>query len=332
MGCRLRAASIAVSLAAGISVGCRAPPPLEHKDGGGSKAASSLRPAGRLPPPASAFLFDSSLFAIKAPPRAGDWVQSHREPQQSFAEYVRNAPARPTAERRAIVLQPLGTFTRRETALVYAMRDYLAAFFQLETRVASPLPLPAFGMRKEEEDHDDPVQYRTDVINERLLAPRLPADAVCYLGITVADLYPDPSWNYVFGMASLEKRVGVYSLARYGPAFNHQPDDPSAEALLLRRALLVVAHETAHMFSLPHCRRYECLMNGVNSLAELDRGTPWLCPDCLRKLQWNTGMDLLAHYRALRTFYAERRLPDQVDWLDRRLSALSLEPRRTAPP
>ena len=199
----------------------------------------------------------------------------------------------------------------------------------METRVASPLPLPAFGMRQVD---DDPVQYRTDVINERLLAPRLPADAVCYLGITMADLYPDPSWNYVFGMASLAERVGVYSLARYGPAFNNQPDDTGAQALLLRRALLVVAHETAHMFSLPHCRRYECLMNGVNSLTELDRGTPWLCPDCLRKLQWNLGFDVMGHYRALRAFSAEHRMPDQVDWLDRRLSALHAEPQPASQP
>jgi archaemetzincin len=323
VGCRLRAASIAVSLAAGISLGCRAPPPLERKESGGAKAVSAPRTAERVPPPANAFLFDVSLFAVKALPRPGDWVLSHRESQQSFDQYVRNAPAPPTAERRAIVLQPLGTFSRRETALVYAMRDYLAAFFQMETRVASPLPLPAFGMRQED---DDPVQYRTDVINERLLTPRLPVDAVCYLGITMADLYPDPSWNYVFGMASLAERVGVYSLARYGPAFNQEPDDPSAEALLLRRALLVVAHETGHMFSLPHCRRYECLMNGVNSLAELDRGTPWLCPDCLRKLQWNTGLDVIAHYRALRAFYSEHRMADQIDWLDRRLSELHAEP------
>jgi archaemetzincin len=323
VGCRPRAASIAVLLAAGISLGCRAPPRVERKESGGPKPDAAPRPARSAPPPANAFLFDASLFAVKAPPRPGDWVQSHREPQQSFDQYVRNAPARPTTARHAIVLQPLGTFSRRETALIYIVRDYLAAFFQMETRVASPLPLPAFGMRWED---DDPVQYRADVINERLLAPRLPADAVCYLGITMADLYPDPSWNYVFGMASLGQRVGIYSLARYGPAFNHEPDDPGAQTLLLRRALLVVAHETGHMFSLLHCRRYECLMNGMNSLAELDRGTPWLCPDCLRKLQWNLGLDVSAHYRALRTFYAEHRMPDQVDWLDRRLAALGSEP------
>ena len=327
MGSRLRAASIAVSLAAGILLGCRAPPLLEHKESGGQQPAPTPGPAGPAPPPANAFLFDASLFAVKAPPRPGDWVLSHREPPQSFEQYVRDAPVRPTTERRAIVLQPLGTFSRRETALVYTLRDYLAAFFQLETRVASPLPLPARGMRRVD---DGPVQYRTDVVNEQVLAPKLPADAVCLLGITMADLYPDPSWNYVFGMASLQQRVGVYSLARYGPMFNHQPDDPSAEALLLRRALLVVAHETAHMFSLPHCRRYECLMNGVNSLVELDRSTPWLCPECLRKLQWNVGLDVVENYRDLRTFYSERRMPDQVDWLDRRLSELHAEPPQTA--
>lgn len=302
-----------------MSVACRAPSSPERQDRGAPAGDSAAAPSGHARPPANAFLFDAGLFAVKAPPRSGDWLLTHREPPQSFEQYVRDAPARPTTERRVIVLQPLGTFSRREAALVYTLRDYLAAFFQMETRVASPLPLPAFGMRHED---GDPVQYRTDVINDRLLAPRLPADAVCYLGITMADLYPDPAWNYVFGMASLKQRVGVYSLARYGPAFNHEPDDDSAEALLLRRALLVVAHETGHMFSLPHCSRYECLMNGVNSLPELDRGTPWLCPDCLRKLQSNVGFDVMKHYRDLRTFYFEHRLSDQVDWLDRRLSQL----------
>ena len=36
-----------------------------------------------------------------------------------------------------------------------------------------------------------------------LLKKKIPEDAFCLLGITMEDLYPDPSWNFVFGQASL---------------------------------------------------------------------------------------------------------------------------------
>jgi archaemetzincin len=196
--------------------------------------------------------------------------------------------------------------------------------------MATAIPLPGLGKRTRGEGHDAFVQYRTDVLLEQVLAPRLPNDAVCLLGITMADLFPGPvagqSWNFVFGMASLERRVGVYSLARYGPGFLHAPDTAATRRHALERALLAVAHETGHMFSLPHCVHYECLMNGVNSLDELDRGTPWLCPDCLRKLHWNLGFDLRRRYRDLRAFYSERGMSHQVDWIDRRLAQLGPAP------
>jgi archaemetzincin len=56
-----------------------------------------------------------------------------------------------------------------------------------------------------------------------LLKLRLPSDAFCILAITMEDLYPDASWNFVFGQASPRERVGVYSFARYDPAFYGEP-------------------------------------------------------------------------------------------------------------
>jgi len=145
---------------------------------------------------------------------------------------------------------------------------------------------------------------------------------VACLGVTMADLYPSAAWNYVFGVGNLNHRVGIYSLARLDPAFYDEPDTPASHSQMLRRALAVLAHETGHMFSLRHCQAHQCLMNGANSLDELDRGTPLLCPDCLRKLHYNTGFDIRRHYEDLRAFYAARRLNDAVDWLDRRLATL----------
>ena len=260
----------------------------------------STRPASVAPvAPLGACDFDPTLFARKRPPLPGDWLAEHDERAQPFDAYAGGPPTRPTSGRRVIVVQPLGPLTPRDRELVETLGDYLTAFFQLPTRVAPPLPLPA---------------------------PRLPPDAVCLLGVTTADLFPAPSWNYVFGSATYDRRVGVYSLARLGRQFEPSAGDPGGRAELVRRALLVVAHETGHMFSLPHCVRYECLMNGSNSLAELDRGTLWLCPDCLRKLQWNIGFDVRQRYLALRAFFAARAMPEQVAWIDRRLARPDARP------
>jgi archaemetzincin len=160
------------------------------------------------------------------------------------------------------------------------------------------------------------------VLLDQVLAPRLPQDALALLGVTMADLFPDPSWNYVFGQARFTERIGVYSLLRYTPEFHEQPDSPEAQALLLRRSLKVVAHETGHMVSMAHCPFYECLMNGVNSLPELDRSPIWLCPVCLRKLQWNLKLDLRDRYRRLVTFLHRHGLGDWASWADGRLALL----------
>ena len=113
-----------------------------------------------------------------------------------------------------------------------------------------------------------------------MLAPRLPNDAIAYLGITMGDLYPEASWNFVFGEATLDERVGVYSLVRYFPGFTGEKDTPAARTLGLLRSFKVLSHETGHMFGLHHCARFECLMNGTNSLEETWTGAPAPCAPC----------------------------------------------------
>lgn len=56
-----------------------------------------------------------------------------------------------------------------------------------------------------------------------VMGKNLKRDAFCYAGITMADLYPRESWNFVFGLASSAGNTGVYSLARYLSNFgDHQ--------------------------------------------------------------------------------------------------------------
>jgi archaemetzincin len=65
-------------------------------------------------------------------------------------------------------------------------------------------------------------------------------------------------------------------------------------------------------------------MNGSNSLDETDRSSMHLCPQCLRKLQWNLQFEVLRHYRQLREIYQRNGYRDLADWTTKRIA--SLEP------
>jgi archaemetzincin len=268
------------------------------------------------------FAFDASLFEKKRKPMDSDWLASFHEPGQTFEQFLAQPPTGLTRQRRVIVLQPVGEFSRDELAFLGKLRDFATAYFQLPVRIQRPVPLPDHGQRTRGFGSRKWTQFHAGTLMEDVLLPRLPDDAVCYLGITMVDLYPEPSWNFVFGQASFDKRVGVYSLVRYTNRFWGQPEDDQSKALFVRRSFKLLAHETGHMFSILHCTANECLMNGSNSLEETDRSTLHLCPVCLRKLQWSVKFDVLKRYRELRSLYAENAMPDLADWMDRRLAGL----------
>ena len=174
-------------------------------------------------------------------------------------------------------------------------------------------------------------RYRRQILTRdvlRSLQGRLPKDGFCLLGITMEDLYPHPSWNFVFGEASLSERVGVYSFARYDPAFYRQPRGPGSESALLRRSAKVLTHETAHMFGLTHCIYFKCVMNGSNHLRESDARPTHLCPVCLRKLQWSVGFDVVKRYEELSKFYQHAGFDDEAAWITRRLQTIRGDARK----
>jgi len=268
------------------------------------------------------FAFDPTFFEKKRKPQRGDWLASFHEPGQPFAQYVAQAPQSVTASRHTIVLQPIGSFGKEGLAVMEKLREFAAAFFQLRVRVATPVPLPDHGKRQRGMGRLAWTQYHTGTLMKDVLLPRLPRDAVCYLGITMSDLYPEPAWNFVFGEASFTQRVGVYSLARYTHRFWGRAETDESRRKFLERSFKILAHETGHMFSITHCTANECLMNGSNSLDETDRGTIHLCPVCLHKLHWNLKFDVVGRYRALRAIYAGAGFSAHAGWMKRRLASL----------
>jgi archaemetzincin len=270
----------------------------------------------------AAFRFDPRFFEKKRAPRASDWLGQFQERGQSFFAYVTGDPVRPSERRRSLVLQPLGPWSERHQRLLHALVEFMGLFFGVPARLGPAQPLPPFGYRVRDTGAGPRPQYQTGALLDRVLAPGLPDDAVACLGVTMADLFPSPAWNYVFGEASFERRVGIYSLVRYTPEFAGEPDSPAARGLLLRRACKTVAHETGHMFSMRHCPFYECVMNGSNTLDELDRAPGWLCPVCLKKLQWNLGFDPVEHYRKLAGFFRRNGINDWAAWMEARRACL----------
>ena len=220
-----------------------------------------------------------------------------------------------------IYLQPLGNFAADRSTSIARLREFAAAFFAMEVKALPAAPLAAGKFTTRRNPNTGNLQILAgDVL--AFLKARLPADAFCLVAITMEDLYPEPSWNFVFGQASLRERVGVYSFARYDPAFYGEARAADYQTLLFRRSCKVLAHETGHMFGLAHCTFFNCLMNGSNHLAESDRRPLHLCPVCLRKLQWSIGFDVAERYRALERVSRTAGFPDEADWFNRRIAKL----------
>jgi len=106
----------------------------------------------------------------------------------------------------------------------------------------------------------------------------------------------------VFGLASLQSRVGVFSFARYDENFFLESDEspkPVDKSTIIFRSCMVMVHEIGHMFGLKHCIFYDCVMNGSNHLEESKKRTFHECPVCLRKLQSAVGFNIVERYKAL---------------------------------
>jgi archaemetzincin len=247
------------------------------------------------------------------PPGQIEWRARVHEDPQSFEAYVASNPNRKCAHRAGFYIQPLTTPPERRSfapgaherfeRAIGLMREYAEIYFNLPVRV-----LPEIPIFESAYDSERSQSHATEVI--ALLAERIPKDALVLIGLTEDDLY-SKGLNFVFGEGSLNERTGVYSLRRF------QTQD---EPLFLRRSLNLMAHEVGHILSIHHCVTWRCVMQGANTLLEHDSHPMSLCPEDLRKLEWNTGFDRMERYRKLRDFYRRVGLGSDAAWVEARLS------------
>jgi archaemetzincin len=256
--------------------------------------------------------FDHTAYEPMPGPGPDDWLAQHPEKPQSFDDYVRAAKNVPTVRRNVIYLLPIGRFPAAAPRLADLAR-IVHAFFMLEVKT-----LPAVNVG----EVTATTRINQNTNKRQLLAPellgwlrqRLPDDAFGLVGVTTEDLYPQPSWNFVFGMASLKERVGVQSFARQDPAFFGEPRPAGWQTLARRRATWTLVHEISHMFGLTHCTYWRCVVAGSNHQDEADRSPLRACPVCLRKLHWAIKFDPAAREDALAAVFGSLGIADEASW------------------
>ena len=247
-------------------------------------------------------------------PAPDDWLESHNEPGQTFEEYLDSDPVRPSKDRQKLYVLPLGTFTPQQKKVIDIAAEYLEAFYDLSVVEMPERKLTAVWPNVRQNRFTKTRQIKTGHILNDILKPTLPADAAALVAFTNDDLYPNETMNYVFGQASLEDRVGVWSLARLDDSANYDK--------FLRRTLKIAAHETGHMFSMRHCTKYECLMSGTNHIGETDRRPIDACPECMAKICWLSDITASERYRKLAEFCRRNGLTSEADEFDRKAKAV----------
>jgi archaemetzincin len=276
--------------------------------------ASATVPVEALPPRVQRAFAVTEAFGPLPTPGPGDWLDVNEEQLQTPEGYLASEPNWPVAPRNVIYVLPIGPLPAERGPTSDALASYAHAFFGLEVRVLPTLD-PAALEVIHRVHHGSPQLHASDILDR--MEPQLPDDAYCMIAVTWSDLYPDETYNFVFGLARLTARVGVFSFARLHPDFYDDPTGDAAEIrrLVTRRALAVMSHEIGHMFGIQHCVSFACNMNGSNSLEESDRQPMHPCPVCLRKLHLALGFDPEARYEALEEQYRQADLQPEQAWV-----------------
>lgn len=236
-------------------------------------------------------------------PQEGEWLKEHKETDESFEQYIAKKTVTTTEKRKVIYLQPIGIFSKMEDKMLKLTAEYTEYFFGLKTVLLDPIPADNFPRDKRRTQFET-EQLDAAYIIDDILPGKIPEDGIVIMALTASDLYPNPNWNYVFGLASYSKRTAVTSMHRFeGYDFmgGYYP-------LCLNRLIKTSTHEIGHMFTLPHCVHAECLMNGANHLKELDSQTNSLCSVCLAKLSWNLNFDNEKRMKNMISFFKKHQL------------------------
>lgn len=275
---------------------------------------------GHLPSILRLAFQEGESFSPLPRPGPSDWLANHEEDGQTYDQYQRSRRNRPSESRNSIYIQPMGEFPDSSSPDLKLLQRFAFAYFASPVKIKDAVKLQGLPIKHRDRENGVRQLWSLDVL--RWLEPRVPTDAHCLLAVTMEDLYPKPSWNFVFGQASLGDRVGVYSFARYDPSFDGKRANQETTSLMLQRSCKVLAHESGHMFGIKHCVHFQCVMNGSNHLKETDSRPLHLCPVCLRKLHSALQFDVVDRYGQLQRFSDSVGWNSESEWFRERLKVL----------
>ncbi len=94
-----------------------------------------------------------------------------------------------------------------------------------------------------------------------------------HLFIVDTDLYT-PRFNFIFGLAELQKNAAIVSLYRL--AGNRSIEERLAKEVI---------HEVGHLLGLSHCPIQTCVMHFSNTVEDTDKKNMSLCDECRRQIE-----------------------------------------------
>lgn len=161
-----------------------------------------------------------------------------------------------------------------EERLVSGMRASVERCFGVETVLLDAMAEPAYAFDVNR------TQYNAGEILKTL-------NTISHMGgrrvlaVTNYDLFI-PLLRFVFGLAQVNGRVSIVSLARLRQECYGLPPN---ETILERRARKEALHELGHAFGLVHCTDTSCAMVLSTGLEQLDAKNDGLCESCVLRLQ-----------------------------------------------
>ena len=308
---------------AAFSAGCKTSPVADQTANSTANSAVNSPseqkvPAKKVPAAIlSAMKAVEPFFSKMGKPTPDEWLAANPEGGQTFDEYIHENPTLPTAERKILYVQPLGKFNPQQRKVINITAEYMHIFYNLPVKILpdktfkEPLAKTSFRFHPQWKTK----QILTGYILKDILQPVLPKDAAALIAFTDQDLYPDANMNYVFGQASFENRVGVWSLYRL--------DNLTGYENFLKRTLKIAVHETGHMFSIRHCTKYICVMSGANHLGETDAHPIDACPECMAKICWFSDAEPKERYLKLAAFCGRNGLKAEAESFSKKAAAVS---------
>lgn len=273
------------------------------------------------------------------PPEKGSWRkfgEGYGEYNQTCDDYFTDDKA-DWPDKRPLVIQRIGSFGKCDLKIIAITVDFLKVFHQIPIHVTDhimtmnelkEMELEEIQSRWDNgvkqgfgERHFEALNYSKSIINndfprkngqyeadyalnfiDKHLLPALQdsIDEKCrVIAFTSEDLYTQDMANFVFGLASLYRGVGIWSNSRFG---NPSASPKDFEKCLLRM-MKISAHEFGHMRAIPHCTNYECNIGGYMSLPELDRRPLTYCLQDTAKICSLAQTSLLEYNQKLLKFF-----------------------------